>query len=340
MSDVVGHHVAVGVAATLATVGILAWRFRRAPRNRRMPAQAWAGLTIILAAELFLFLGVHWVGIYFTPVAWSGYLLLVDGLVESLRGASLLTNSPRRFVALAAWSVPLWLIFEAYNLRLKNWAYMGLPRSPVLACLGFVWSFATIWPAIFETAELVEALRPGRAPITAPNRPFDFAQGREPVERRRVLGRASVSRRIQSLLGFLLLSVPLLLPARLGRYLFGAVWLGFIPLLEPINYRRGGWSLLREIEKGSKPRLKSFAISGAICGVLWEFWNYWAEAKWVYVFPIGQGTKVFEMPLAGFLGFPAFAIECLVMFEFVGTVRRVISKGRVQKGWPAVASEP
>src|SRR5439155_1847964 len=168
------------------------------------------GLAIIFAAEVCLFLGIRWVAIYFTPIVWSGYLMLVDGLVASLRGTSLLANYPRRFATLAVWSVPLWLIFEAYNLRLENWAYVGLPRSPFLAGLGFVWSFATIWPAIFETAELFEALRPGRAPARAPSP-------------RRAPGRATLL--FLSLLGLVLLSVPLLLPSRAGRYLFGAVWL-------------------------------------------------------------------------------------------------------------------
>jgi hypothetical protein len=332
------HHVFAGISATLAVVTLLAWKYLRAPKARPLPARGWVGLAIILAAESGLYFGWRWVAINFTPTVWTGYLLLADGMVDSLRGESLIGNAPRRFARLAAWSVPLWLIFEAYNLRLENWAYVGLPASPFLASLGFVWSFATIWPAIFETAELVEALGPGRAPATAPSPPFDFAQGREPVERRPAPGRRALW--FLSLLGILLVSVPLLLPSRAGRYLFGAVWLGFIPLLDPINYRHGGRSLLCDARKGSEARLGSFAISGVICGILWEFWNYWAQAKWVYVFPIGQGTKVFEMPLAGFLGFPAFAIECLVMFEFVGTVRRVISKRRGESAWPAVAPEP
>ena len=325
MNDTGSHHVPLGLAATLLTVVALAWKFQRAPKKRRPPARAWAGLAIIFAAEVCLFLGIGWVAIYFTPIVWSGYLMLVDGLVASLRGTALLANYPRRFATLAVWSVPLWLIFEAYNLRLENWAYVGLPRSPFLAGVGFVWSFATIWPAIFETAELVEALG-------AVRRPTDRAPSPRWAPRRAAL-------LFLSLLGLLLLSVPLLLPARAGRYLFGAIWLGFILLLEPINYWRGGRSLLRELEQGSEVTLGCFAISGVICGILWEFWNYWAQAKWVYVFPIGQGTKVFEMPLAGFLGFPVFAVECLVMFEFVGTIRRVISKRREEKAWPAVAPE-
>jgi hypothetical protein len=307
MNGPASHHVFVGVLATLVAVAILAWNYLRAPKKRRLPARGWAGLAIIVAAEICLYLGFRWVGIYFTPIVWTGYLLLVDGLVQSLRGESLIANSPRRFAELAAWSVPLWLIFEAYNLRLENWTYVGLPESPILSGLGFVWSFATIWPAIFETAELAQVLRL----VPAPSEPPKPAGRRAPSRGTQV---------ILSLLGLLLVSAPLITPPHTGRYLFGLVWIGFVPLFEPINYQRGARSLLGEMERGSSRTLASFAVSGAICGILWEFWNYWARAKWLYIFPIGQGTKIFEMPVAGFLGFPAFALECLILFGFLETV--------------------
>jgi hypothetical protein len=65
---------------------------------------------------------------------------------------------------------------------------------------------------------------------------------------------------------------------------------------------RGGWSTC------SSP--------GIVCGLLWECWNYWAHTKWVYTVPVPPHVKLFEMPLAGYLGFPAFAVECFVMYVF------------------------
>jgi len=50
---------------------------------------------------------------------------------------------------------------------------------------------------------------------------------------------------------------------------------------------------------------------------LWEFWNYWARTKWIYSVPILERFKVFEMPVAGYLGFPAFALECFTMYAIV-----------------------
>jgi hypothetical protein len=58
-------------------------------------------------------------------------------------------------------------------------------------------------------------------------------------------------------------------------------------------------------------------VSGAVCGIIWEFWNYWATAKWIYIFPIMQDWKIFEMPAPGFLGFLPFALETYLMYCFV-----------------------
>ncbi|MBS3126681.1 hypothetical protein J4228_00790, partial [Candidatus Woesearchaeota archaeon] len=62
---------------------------------------------------------------------------------------------------------------------------------------------------------------------------------------------------------------------------------------------------------------------GIGCGVLWEFWNFWALPKWVYVLPAWTGPKLFEMPLWGYLGYGPFAWELYAMYYFV---RNLFSK--------------
>ena len=104
------------------------------------------------------------------------------------------------------------------------------------------------------------------------------------------------------------------------------MWVGFVLLLDPLNHRAKGRSLLGELEAGRTTTICCLLASGLVCGIIWEFWNYWAAAKWLYIFPIMQDWKIFEMPLLGYLGFPAFALECFVMYEFVGTVRRHASR--------------
>ena len=80
------------------------------------------------------------------------------GEIGALRGRSLLTSNRRAFWLLAAASVPLWLIFELYNLRLANWFYAGLPSNLAVRYFAYAWAFATIWPGIFVTAALLRGM--------------------------------------------------------------------------------------------------------------------------------------------------------------------------------------
>jgi len=109
-----------------------------------------------------------------------------------------------------------------------------------------------------------------------------------------------------------MLASPFVVSPAIARYMAAPVWLGFIFLLDPINGRLGGESLTDDPN-----RTVNFLLSGLLCGVLWEFWNYWAGAKWHYTVPIMEDVKLFEMPLPGFLGFPPFALECFTMYVFV-----------------------
>jgi hypothetical protein len=293
----------IGVTLYSLAVIVLIATYVRAPQRRGLRAWGWIGLGGLLLAEWLLFRGVGWVATFFTPIAWTAYLLLIDAAVWSLRGESRLAATPRHFLSLAFWSVPLWLIFETYNLRMENWTYVGLPANLLLRSAGYLWAFATIWPAILETADFVEALAVFR-----------------PGQKSRGASRPTTLFRI-FLLGLLFVTVPVLIPAPIGQYLFGLVWVGFAMLLDPLNYMARGRSLLREFETGRTSTFYSLLLAGVICGIFWEFWNYWAAAKWVYVFPILQGWKIFEMPLPGYLGFPPFAVECFVMYEFLRTLR-------------------
>jgi hypothetical protein len=118
-------------------------------------------------------------------------------------------------------------------------------------------------------------------------------------------------------IGAAMLIWPLVWPS---EYLAAPVWLGFIFLLDPINLRLGQPSLLGDVREGRFDRLVNLSLSGLLCGILWEFWNYWATAKWHYTVPIMENVKIFEMPVPGYLGFPAFALECFTMYVFVRTL--------------------
>src|SRR2546425_6277259 len=108
-------------------------------------------------AEWRMFRGAEPVATFFTPIAWTAYILVADAAVLAVQGESRLRNAPREFARTALLSVPLWLVFEAYNLRLENWTYDGLPMNWLASGFGYAWSYATITPAIFVTADLIQS---------------------------------------------------------------------------------------------------------------------------------------------------------------------------------------
>ncbi len=123
-----------------------------------------------------------------------------------------------------------------------------------------------------------------------------------------------------------MLIAPFFVPRAIAQYLAAPVWIGFILLLDPVNAWLGEESLTGDFARGQYDRLWNLAWSGVLCGVLWEFWNFWSRAKWHYTVPIMEHTKVFEMPLPGYLGYPAFALECFTMYVFVRATLR--ARGR------------
>ena len=54
------------------------------------PLYGFIGVIVILLAEVALFFNVEIVGVYFTPIVWTGYILFVDALLYYYRGQSLI----------------------------------------------------------------------------------------------------------------------------------------------------------------------------------------------------------------------------------------------------------
>jgi hypothetical protein len=294
--------VVLGLALTAAAVAALLTSYVRAPQAAPYARYGLAGLAIIAVAEGLLLLGVESVAVFVTPICWTGYILAIDAAVFRVRGRSLLRTEPQAFVWMAVLSIFLWLIFEAYNLELRNWTYTGLPRNELVRYFGYGWAFATIWPAVLETAEFLLATmfrERGRAP--RPPEP-----------------RAATTAWV--VLGLAMLVYPLTARFDLQTYLFGLIWLGFILSIDPLNYRARRPSLLGDLLQGYRARVWALLLAGSICGIFWEFWNYWATGKWFYIFPILEQYRIFEMPVLGYLGFPAFALEIFAMYIFAAAL--------------------
>ena len=265
----------------------------------RLPSHAWIGLGVLLLSEAGMLAQVEPFWTWHTPMAWTGYILLIDGIIYRRRGSSWLMTNRREFFFLAAVSIPLWVLFEGYNLLIRNWYYVNLPENLFVRYAGYGWAFATISPGIFLTAELVASLR-------SPRRRSANREEERP-------NRLSTIDYFSIGAGGAMLLLPILWPS---PYLAAPVFLGFVFLLDPLNAQAGDESLGHDLRKGDYDRLINLLVGGFICGGLWEFWNFWAHAKWIYTVPILGHIKIFEMPVLGYFGFPPFALECFTMYVF------------------------
>ena len=128
-------------------------------------------------------------------------------------------------------------MFEFYNLFIENWHYVGLPENPGAAVLRL---------RLVVRDDLAGDLRRGGA-----DRRLACAEGGAAsawiLKPGPCLNGASCpsSRALSIAVGAALLIWPLAVARR--RYLAAPVWLGFIFLLDPINARLGGESLIKDL---------------------------------------------------------------------------------------------
>lgn len=269
--------------------------------RRRALALASAGALVLAGSELALLARVPPFPTWFYVFAWWGWIALADGLVHLRTGSSLLLARPRAFALLVPWSVAFWLLFEAANLVLCNWYYVGVPAERWERLTGITVSFATVLPGVIETADLLAAygvLARRSGPRLAPGRRACLAL---------------------SAAGALFLVLPLAFP----EHLYPLVWGGVVLLVEPALFLAGRRGQLSQLARGEWGTTLRYLAAGALCGLLWEFWNFWCTAKWIYTVPFFEELKLFEMPVAGFLGFPPFALECYTFARLLVALRLV-----------------
>ncbi len=283
----------------------------RSPSNpRRLALHGWVGISLMAGMQAFLLIRrfapsvmpsnvLDAVTMFATPVCWWGYILLLDAWILRRTGKSWIFHRSRFFALQLIFSFAFWVLFEGYNVLMKNWIYINLTPSYRLRYFGYILAFTTIMPGMFLTADLLQSFGPFRR-LETPRKAVRLP-----------------SMRAVCWIGAAFCIIPPFLPGHISVYLFGFVWAGYVLWLDPINRARGARSLFADWEKGLWKTTLSLLAAGAVCGLLWEFWNFWAFTKWVYIFPILQKVKIFEMPVLGFFGFPPFALEYFVMYHYI-----------------------
>jgi hypothetical protein len=281
-----------------------------APRAARRPVRpapwlvALPALLFLATAAVLMLRRVEPFVNYFYISAWYPTLLVLDAAVAARSGRYYLLARPRFALSLLAWSAVLWFFFELVNFRVANWYYVFLPPDRAIRWLGTTVSFATVLPAIF-LAERWLAARGALAGVRCPT--FDVGRG--------------------TLVGLLLAGLAFAaLSLAWPRIFFPMIWGALTLLLEPWNYLRDPRrSLLADLSGGRPARLLRFLFGGLAIGFIWEMYNIDARSKWIYTVPGFENLKLFEMPLAGFLGFPIFALDCFVVYQSLVLTRVAIA---------------
>lgn len=296
--------------------------------RKSLPLTFWAGLLVIVGCELLLFCDVllthrgvvktdaqiialanpvtlpanlgRMVAPNMTPFAWFGFILLMDGVLETQQDSPARCR-PHHFILLALASVPLWCFFDTVNFySIHAWDYIGMPPDPMGRFIGYFLAFATIVPGMLMSGQM---LMNGNL--------FDWARTRGGIRVTPVVLLASF------IAGVLMILWPIIHPDPITNL---TLWTSLVFLLDPINYALGRPSMWRDWQNGWYGRTLACMAGGLLCGFLWEFWNYWALSKWIYHLPfLGsfENYRYFEMPLPGLLGFLPFGLECWVMWQLV-----------------------
>jgi predicted flap endonuclease-1-like 5' DNA nuclease len=289
----------VALLGLAADVSSMAPHSSSPPSNRTALGLAAGGLFLLVIAVWGLLADVVWVSQAFYAYAWWAWILLLDGFCVWRRKSSLLTTRRNLLALLGTSSVTFWFLFEALNLRFQNWYYIGTfeldgPASFALAGLFVMVAFSTVFVGMFEVFDALGAAK--------------------------ILTKRGPTRRLPRWLGpglqILGLAMALLAVAY-PFYLAPLIWGSLTFLIDPWNYRRGNRSLLRDFEAGDGRAVARLFLAGLISGLVWESLNFAAPQKWIYTVRGLENLKLFEMPLLGFLGFPALAFDAVTFFSLM-----------------------
>ena len=273
-------------------------------KEKILSLNLYLGLIVFVLSALFLILQLPFMKSWFYCFAWWSFILVMDGVNFRRRRRSPLSESTRNFLFAAFISVFVWLLFELFNLRVKNWSYHNLPSSVFERWLGYFIAYATVIPALREISFFIEPLLKGK---------------------RLALFRIKVTPfflRLCILIGILFVFLSLLWP----ELFFPLVWLCFMFLLEPLNYWLKNETLLSDQERRDWSRIWAWIFAGLVAGFLWELFNFWSGSHWEYTLPYLDFWRVFQMPVLGYTGFMPFALEAFALYQFLSGIYRELER--------------
>ena len=304
---------AMGVVV-LAAVWPFARRFcralgmRRGRRPRptvvgRFPWWGWVGVAVMAVGWV-----VAWnrfeccraIQRYPYVAQWAGFIVLVNALCVRRAGWSPLTDRTKSYLLLFPASSLFWWFFEYLNRYVWNWFYVGVPGiGPVEYVIFATVCFASVLPGVVAVAAFLGTFKV-----------FDESA---------YAGMAKVNIRswvsVVTLAGLTLIGLAGI--AFFPQFAYPLLWIsplmGFV--LVQVMFREK--CVLDVLARGNWGIVFRFAIAALICGFVWETWNYYSMAKWIYNVPWAERFKVWEMPVMGFGGYLPFGMECAVIAHWI-----------------------
>jgi hypothetical protein len=241
---------------------------------------------------------------YTFTAQWICYIITINALVYSRTGHCMLIDKPRYFGLLFLFSAVFWWYFEYLNRFVQNWYYTcGEEFTPLEYFLAATFPFSTVLPAVLGTSDLLKTFPRLYSGL-------DSFNGINP----------GFSKTLN--ISFVILSVIVLFCMGIfPNTLFPFLWIAPLVCLHLWQKARGKNSLFQKVNTGNYSVIYLLALSGLVCGIFWETWNFYSYAKWIYTIPFVDRFHIFEMPLLGYAGYLPFGLECglvgKIIFDWV-----------------------
>lgn len=247
-----------------------------------------------MSGYFFLFYRIEPLQYFSYIILWWSYIIFMDVLVSFKNNKYLVLNKHLPFLIII--SCGFWCIFEVINIRIQNWFYINLPSDIYQRYTGYLLAYGTVIPAIYVTKNLI----------------YSFISEIK-IKAIRIKNYPAYS----MMLGVITILLTCIYPV----YFFSFAWVFLALILDGYNYLKGYASFMKDFEKGLAGNFIATALSGLLCGILWETWNFWSVSKWVYTVPFFENLKLFEMPVPGYIGFLVFSFEVVAFLNFLEGVR-------------------
>ncbi len=267
-------------------------------RRHAFPWWGWAGVAGGATSWLLAWNRWEWFASlqpHTFPMLWGSFILVVNALCHRRRGTCPMLAEPVRFALLFPASAVFWWLFEYLNRFVQNWYYTGADYPPLTYFTLASLSFTTVLPAVLSVREWLLSFTP-------------FQRRYQPP--------ACLPRLTSRSAALALLVVSAVGLAGVGLwpdYLFPLLWTAPLAIFLALQMIGPGGPLLDALGDGRWPVWAAAALSGLLCGIFWEMWNFYSLARWAYSVPWVDRFHLFEMPLLGYAGYLPFGIECALI---------------------------